>query len=180
LWHATEARAGAGRPPPFWAFAWAGGQALARYVLDNPQVVRGKGVFDLASGGGIVAIAAALAEAREVTASEVDPLAIAALHRNAAANGVTLRLTPGDPLAGPPPIAEVILAGDVFYERTMAERVLAYLAAGRALGAEVLVGDPGRSYLPAERFERLAHYAIPVPRTIEDSEVKPTWVLRLG
>jgi predicted nicotinamide N-methyase len=172
LWETTESVAGGQLPPPFWAFAWAGGQALARYVLDHPDLVTGKVVFDLASGSGLVAVAAALAGAVEVTANEIDEYAGAAIALNADVNGVPVRVVPGDLLDGEPPRADVLLAGDVFYRAPMAERVLPFLTRARAAGAAVLVGDPGRAYLPRERLIRLAGYDVPVVAELEDAAVK--------
>ncbi len=191
LWQRTEQRADRGQlPPPFWGFPWAGGQALARYLLDEPGTVRGRAVLDIASGSGLVAIAAALAGAAAVTASDIDPLAAAAIELNSAANGVRLAAVVGDVLlqagaaaadepAGGPRKAEVVLAGDAFYERTLAGRLLPLLDRARAGGALVLVGDPGRAYLPRERFEQAARYRVPVSRVLEDADVKDAAVWRL-
>jgi predicted nicotinamide N-methyase len=180
LWERTEEETGTTQPPPFWAFAWAGGQALARYVLDNPGLVAGRTVFDLASGSGLVAIAAAKAGAAAVTANEIDPLAVEAVAANAAANGVEVTTALGDVLAGDAGGAGVVLAGDVFYSRPMTERVLPFLERAAARGATVLVGDPGRAYLPRGRFAAVAAYEVPVPRALEDAEFKTTTVYRLG
>lgn len=166
-----------GLPPPFWAFAWAGGQGLARYILDHPEEVRGKRVLDFASGSGLVAIAAKLAGASEVTAADIDPWAGTAVELNAAENGVAIGFTAED-LIGKPVEADIVLAGDVFYDRDFASALtewFGYLAAG---GTRVLVGDPGRSYRPTERLEPLATYEVPVTRVLEDSEVKRTTVWR--
>jgi predicted nicotinamide N-methyase len=181
IWRMTEeALAEIGLPPPFWAFAWAGGQALARYVLDHPPVVAGKRVIDFASGSGIVAIAAMKAGAAEALAADVDPFCGAALAVNAEANGVAVGFTEVDLLdAPPPPWAEVILAGDICYEKPLAERVMAWLAAARAQGAAVLIGDPGRSYFPRSGLEKLAEYQVPTTRELEDMEVKKTAVWTL-
>jgi predicted nicotinamide N-methyase len=166
-------------PPPFWAFPWAGGQALARYVLDHPGPVVGRTVLDLAAGSGLVAIAAAQAGAAVVTPSETDPLAFAAIKLNSAANGVTLEATLGDVLGGAATGVDLVLVGDAFYERPMAERVLPFLERARASGAVVLVGDPGRAYLPRDRFAAVACYDIPVSRVLEDADVKRTTIWRL-
>jgi predicted nicotinamide N-methyase len=181
IWKMTEeALAEIGLPPPFWAFAWAGGQALARYILDNPQVVAGKAVVDFASGSGIVAIAAAKAGAARVLAADIDPFCGAALSLNAEANGVACDDTDADLLDAPPPAwAEVILAGDICYEKPLAERVMAWLAAARAAGATVMIGDPGRSYFPREGLTKLAQYQVPTTRELEDMEVKKTAVWTL-
>lgn len=179
LWQRTEDELGQlGLPPPFWAFAWAGGQALARYILDNPSLVAGKRVFDFASGSGVVAIAAAMAGARAVRATEIDDFALAAISLNAALNEVTLEISSGDAIGRLDLDAEVILAGDVCYERPMSDRVTDWLAALAGTGKLVLVGDPGRSYLPRERLEKLTEYQVPVSRALEDSEVKRTAVWR--
>ncbi|HEV8174174.1 MAG TPA: 50S ribosomal protein L11 methyltransferase, partial [Actinoplanes sp.] len=152
LWEETEAGGGE-QPPPFWAFAWAGGQALARHVLDAPELVAGRDVLDLATGSGLVAIAAARAGAWPVTANDIDPLALAAARANAAANGVDVRFVEGDLLETDDRYA-VILAGDVFYSREMSKRVLPFLRRAAARGALVLVGDPGRAYLPTDGMIR--------------------------
>ena len=162
LWEAMEEERG--RPaeqPPFWAAAWPGGQVLARYVLDRPAVVAGRAVLDLGSGSGLVAVAAAMAGADTVTASEIDPFGAAAIPLNAQLNAVSVISVVGDVLSAPPPADGVVLAGDVCYDRTMTERVLPYLDAARARGCEVLVGDPGRPYLPHERLEAVAAYDVP-------------------
>jgi predicted nicotinamide N-methyase len=183
LWEKTEEELGTiGLPPPYWAFAWAGGQALARYILDAPGPVRGKRVLDFAAGSGLVAIAAARAGAASVAAAEIDPIARVAIGLNAAANGVSVECLPGDVLERPlsPARWDIVLAGDVCYERPMAERVVAWLEAARAAGVAVLLGDPGRSYLPKEKLEKLAEYSVPTTRALEDAEVKRTavWALR--
>ncbi len=181
LWSRTEEELGAmGLPPPFWAFAWAGGQALARHVLDHPQIVRGRSVLDFASGSGIVAIAAALAGATRVVASEIDPFALAAIALNAAENGVAVEPDGRDLLGAGAVGFDVVLAGDVFYERPMADRVLPFLQAADAAGATVLFGDPGRSYIPRNGVEPIATYEVPVTRALEDSEVKRTRVWRFA
>jgi predicted nicotinamide N-methyase len=179
LWQRTEEERGGQLPPPFWAFAWAGGQALARYVLDHPDLVRGRVVCDLAAGSGLVAVAAALAGAAGVTAVEVDPLAVAAIAINAAANDVTVAVTLGDVLDGDAACAQVVLAGDVFYSRSMTERVVPFLQRARAGGARVLVGDPGRAYLPRGLFTAVGSYDIPVTQALESAEIKATTVWEL-
>jgi predicted nicotinamide N-methyase len=183
LWQKTEDELGRlGLPPPYWAFAWAGGQALARYVLDHADIVRGRRVLDLASGSGLVAIAAALAGAAPVVAADIDPYAAAAIAINAPANGVYVDALTQDPLDGPAPIRpryDVILAGDFFYERETAERALAFLDRQAAVGASVLIGDPGRAYLPRARLTRCQEYAVPVTRELEDLDIKRTTVWRL-
>jgi predicted nicotinamide N-methyase len=185
IWERTEDELQQiGLPPPFWAFAWAGGQALARYILDRPEIVRGRSVLDLASGSGLVGIAAAKAGAASVLASDIDPFALAAIALNAEANGVALTIS-GDDLLEMPELPEaartgVVLAGDVFYERETASRVWSFLLRCQAAGARVLIGDPGRSYLPKDQLEQLAEYSIPVSRELEDNEIKRTavWALR--
>jgi predicted nicotinamide N-methyase len=187
LWQRAEDEFGADQPPPFWAFAWPGGQALARYVLDHPGVVAGRRVLDLGSGSGLVAIAAAKAGAAAVTASEVDPLAAAAIALNARANGVRAVAVVGDVLdgdgremgseAGAAGDADVVLAGDVWYSRPLAERVLAFLDRATARGASVLAGDIGRAFLPRDRFRVLDASDVPVMAGLEDSGVKRTMVL---
>jgi len=181
IWRLTEeALAEIGLPPPFWAFAWAGGQALARYILDEPRLVAGKAVIDFASGSGIVGIAAARAGAARVLAADIDPFCEAATALNAAANGVSLDYTSADLLEAPAPAwAEVILAADICYEKPLAERVMGWLAAARARGARVLIGDPGRSYFPRQGLEKLAEYQVPTTRELEDMAVKRTAVWAL-
>ncbi|MBF9232717.1 class I SAM-dependent methyltransferase [Microvirga alba] len=178
LWQKTEEELGRiGLPPPFWAFAWAGGQALARYVLDNPETVRGRRVLDFASGSGLVGIAAKRAGAMAVTACDIDPFAVAAIRLNAEANTVSLYAVQED-LVGQDQGWDTILAGDICYERDLAERVSDWLFGLSERGATVLIGDPGRSYLPKDRLERLALYEVPVTRTLEDSDIKKTSVWR--
>jgi predicted nicotinamide N-methyase len=177
VWQRTERAAGrTGLDPPFWAFAWAGGQALARYLLDHPEAVRDRQVIDIASGSGLVAIAAARAGAATVTGYDIDPLAIAAITLNATANGVTVLAVQADILdadgAGP----DVMLVADAFYERELARRVTRFAERGRARGADVLIGDFGRAYLPRDRLAPLAAYDVPGLSELEDSDVKRTTV----
>jgi predicted nicotinamide N-methyase len=181
LWEKTEEELQQiGLPPPFWAFAWAGGQALARYILDNPEIAGGAAALDFASGSGLVAIAAARAGARHVVASDLDRFANAAIRINADANGVAERITPvADDLLRTLPDADLVLAADVFYERDLAASVTLWLSALQARGATVLIGDPGRTYLPKERLDCLATYTVPVSRSLEDSEIKRSHVWRL-
>ncbi|MEU6236639.1 50S ribosomal protein L11 methyltransferase [Kitasatospora sp. NPDC047058] len=180
LWETTEAERGeSGLAPPFWAFAWAGGVGVARYVLDHPGLVAGRSVLDLAAGSGLVGIAAALRGARSVRAAEIDAYAVAAIGVNAEANGVRVEAAVADLLDGDGGPAEVVLAGDVFYERAMAARFLPFLERARARGAVVIVGDPGRAYLPRERFTALAAYDVPVVADLEDAALKTTTVWRL-
>lgn len=182
LWHKTEEEIGeAGLPPPFWAFAWAGGQALARHVLDHPEIVRDKTVLDLASGSGLVGIAAMKAGAASVTVADIDAFACAAAMLNAAENGVTVSICQDDLLAAQPIDGwDVIVAGDIFYERDTAQRAFDFLEGRAACGATVLIGDPGRSYLPRDKLRRIADYSVPVTRDLEDAEIKQTAVWALS
>lgn len=168
-----------GLQPPYWAFAWAGGQGLARYILDHPETVVGRRVMDFASGSGLVAIAAKFAGAADVLAADIDPWAASAIALNAAANEVEIRSTAEDQL-GRAVEAEVILAGDVFYDREFAAALIPWLTRLAGEGKLVLVGDPGRSYFPKDRLEQLAVYQVPVTRALEDSEVKKTTVWRFA
>jgi predicted nicotinamide N-methyase len=177
LWEAIEqARGVAPTDPPFWAAAWPGGQALARFVLDVPGTVAGKSVLDLGSGSGLVAVAAALAGAKRVVASEIDPFAHAAIAVNADVNGVAPVTVVGDVLGERPPAVDVVLAGDVCYDREMSERVLPWLEAARAQGAEVYLGDPGRPYVPVARLQAVATFDVP---DTEGPQVRRTTVWRL-
>jgi len=176
LWRRTEEELAAiGVPPPYWAFAWAGGQALARYVLDNPQTVKGRKVLDIGSGSGLVGIAAAKAGAAGVLAADIDSVACAAIRLNAAANDRSLAVT-ADDLIGTREDWDVILVGDLFYERPLAERLLEWL---HGLKAEVLLGDPGRNYFPRQGVNELARYQVPTTRDLEDREIRDTGVFRL-
>ena len=180
LWSKTEEELGEiGLPPPFWAFAWAGGQALARYILDHPETVAGKRVLDFASGSGLVAIAAAKAGAAQVLASEIDAFAIAAIGLNAAANGVRVETFSGD-IVGRDDGWVVALAGDVSYERDMAKAVTDWLEGLHRRGARVLIGDPGRAYLARDRLVRIAEYRVPTTRALEDAEIKISGVWRFA
>jgi len=180
LWLRTEEElAEIGLPPPFWAFAWAGGQGLARYVLDHPATVRGKRVLDFASGSGLVAIAAAKAGAAKVIASDIDPFCETAIALNLEANAIEAQFL-GTDCVGSDDGWDVVLAGDVFYDKTFADRLLPWLAALRMRGAEIFVGDPGRAYLPKTGLHPLAVYQVPVTRVLEDAEVKRTTVWRLA
>ena len=178
LWQKTEEELGEiGLAPPFWAFAWAGGQALARYILDNPEAVRGKRVLDFASGSGLVAIAAMKAGAAQAAACDIDAFAIAAIALNAEANGVAVTPVQAD-LVGQDGGWDAVLAGDICYERDLAARVTEWLISLSRRGATVLIGDPGRSYLPREQLDNLAQYQVPVTRTLEDADIKKTGVWR--
>ncbi|NJC73203.1 methyltransferase [Planosporangium thailandense] len=174
-----EAQVGAALPPPFWADAWAGGQAVARYVLDHRDVVAGLRVLDVASGSGLVAIAAAVAGAAAVTANDIDPYALAAIALNAHANDVAVEVSRGDLLGGDGDDAQVVLAGDVFYSRSMAERMLPFLHRAAARGARVLVGDPGRAYLPHDSLEVVASYQVSMIGAPEDAQIRQVYVLEL-
>lgn len=180
LWHRTEAELEAiGLEPPFWAFAWAGGQGLARYVLDHPETVAGRRVVDFATGSGLVAIAAMKAGALHVLASDIDPFCAAAVALNAAANNIVVETSDRD-LVGEKLDCDVLLAGDVFYDRAFADRLVPWLRELTMAGVTVLVGDPGRAYLPRERLAALARYEVPVTRMLEDAEVKRTTVWQFG
>jgi predicted nicotinamide N-methyase len=180
IWRATEeALAEMGLPPPYWAFAWAGGQALARYVLDNPKTVAGRDVLDFASGSGLVAIAAAMAGAKTVTATDIDPYASAAIGLNAALNGVAIKIATRD-MIGSREAWDVVLAGDVCYERPLADRVTAWLRSLAADGVTVLLGDPGRTYLPKDGLDRVVRYAVKTTRELEDTDVRNAVVWRFA
>ena len=178
IWKLTEeALEEIGLPPPFWAFAWAGGQALARYLIDHREIVAGKRVIDFAAGSGLVGIAARLAGAREVLCADIDAYSEAAVALNAQANGVVCAFTAQNLLDAPAPAwAQVILAGDICYEKPLAEQVLAWLAAAKTAGATVLIGDPGRSYFPRTGLTKLAEYQVATTRELEDMAVKKTSV----
>lgn len=181
LWQKTEEELGEmGLPPPFWAFAWAGGQALARYILDNPASVHRKTVLDMASGSGLVGIAAMMAGAANVTAADIDRFALAAITINAAANEADVTSCGDDLLHASPPDVDVILVGDLFYEKSVADRLVAWLEAAVEREIEVLIGDPGRSYLPRDRLVSCASYDVPVTRDLEDAEIKNSKVWRLA
>jgi predicted nicotinamide N-methyase len=180
LWQLTEAELEAqGSPLPFWAFAWAGGQGLARYVLDNPTCVAGKAVLDLASGSGLVGIAAKMAGATRVLCADIDPFCKEAIALNAALNHVQVDVTLTD-LIGQDVDQDVILVGDLFYERDIAEPLWAWLQAQHARGVHILIGDPGRTYLPKSGLIALADYQVPVSRALEDATVKRTRVWGVG
>jgi predicted nicotinamide N-methyase len=181
IWRQTEEELGRMNvPPPWWAFAWAGGQALARYVLDNPALAQGRGVLDLGAGSGLAGIAAMRAGAARTLAADTDPFALSAISLNAAVNDVALEATDRDLLTAEPARFDLVLVGDLFYERGLAELVLAFLEAAQARGAAVLVGDPRRSYFPKERFAPVVEYSVPVTRDLEDMEIKRTAVWRLA
>ena len=173
IWRATEeSLARSEVPPPFWAFAWAGGQALARYVLDHPAEVAGRFVLDFGAGSGLVAIAAAKAGAAGVLAADIDHFAAAAIAMNATLNDVAVRVTTADVIDTADPRWEVVTAGDVCYEQPMAARVARWLAALAGDGCLVLLGDPGRAYLPASGLRERARYLVPTTRELEDREIR--------
>ncbi len=183
LWQATEEElAREGLPPPFWAFAWAGGQALARYLLDHPSVVRGKRVLDFAAGSGLQGIAATLAGAASVEAVEIDAFACAACRLNAQANDAAITVRQEDLVGQNNPGWEVVLAGDVCYERPAAERITAWLRGLAGNGCLVLMGDPGRTYLPREGLERVIGYAVKTSRELEDTDLRNAvvWQVQTG
>ena len=176
LWRKTEEELAAiGVPPPYWAFAWAGGQALARYLLDHPELVADKRVLDFGAGSGLVAVAAAKAGARHVVAADIDPFALAAIARNAEANNVVLEITAKD-MIGAADAFDLILVGDMCYERPLAERLMVWL---RSVRSVVVLGDPGRSYFPKSGLTRLALYSVPTTRELEDREIRETGVWQL-
>lgn len=180
-WESLEKELDAGElPPPFWAFAWLGGQAVARYLLDHRDEVAGRRVLDLATGSGLCALAARLAGARDVLAADIDPFVEAAVDLNAQANGLAVDVVIDDLLQRPPPDADVVLAGDVFYEKDMATAFTGWLHAAAAGGARVLVGDPGRHYVPQWGLTELASYEIPTTRELEGVEVKRVKLFALG
>lgn len=177
IWQLTEEELQEkGLPPPFWAFAWAGGQALSRYILDNPDVVIGKRVLDFAAGSGIVAVAAMMAGAASCEVNDVDAFSCAASSLNAKTNGVTVSINENDLVGTPNGGWDVVLAGDICYEQPLAGQVEAWLKRLARDGALVLIGDPGRTYLPKEGLEQLAHYAVPTTRELEDLDVRNTSV----
>ena len=179
LWHATEeTMAQNGLPPPYWAFAWPGGQTFARLLLDRPELARGRSVLDFASGCGIAAIAAAKCGAARIVATEIDSFAVAALNLNSALNGVTFEIVEGDILADPPANWDLILAGDVCYERPMAERTLAWLDKAVAQGAQVLIADPGRAYLPKSGLTEMARHDVPTSLDLENRKIMTTVIYR--
>jgi predicted nicotinamide N-methyase len=173
IWQATEETlARSGLPPPFWAFAWAGGQALARYLLDHPEPVAGRSVLDFGAGSGLVAIAAVKAGAASVVAAEIDHFAAAAVAANATLNEVAIAVTTADVLDDANAPWEVVTAGDVCYERPMADRVTAWLRVLAARGALVLLGDPGRAYLPDTGLVERARYLVPTSLELEDRKIR--------
>jgi predicted nicotinamide N-methyase len=184
LWKETEALSAANAagvsnlPPPYWAFAWPGGQAMARYILDHGDEFAGKSVLDFGAGSGLVAIAAAKASAVPVVASDIDPLAFAAIEMNAAANNVFVEPIAND-LIGANGRWNIVVAGDMCYERPLAERLIAWLHTLASQGARVLLGDPKRNYFPGAGVERIATYSVPTSRDLEDRDMRETSVYRL-
>ncbi|MDB5522659.1 MAG: hypothetical protein JWM58_422 [Rhizobium sp.] len=180
LWLKTEEELQAiGLPPPFWAFAWAGGQGLARYILDNPETVSGKRVLDFASGSGLVAIATKMAGAQSVHAVDIDPWTTMAVELNSRLNDIEITFSSED-MIGSTILADVLLAGDVFYDERFAERLIPWFESLVKAGITVIVGDPGRSYCPRSRMQPLATYQVPVTRALEDAEVKQTTVWKFS
>ena len=181
IWQLTEEELSErGVPPPFWAFAWAGGQALARYILDHPHWVAGKTVLDFAAGSGIVAIAAAMAGAKSVLAADIDPFSKAACLLNASSNQVTIDATGDNLLTDTATRWDVVLAGDICYEQPLATQVETWLSRHAAQGSDVLIGDPGRTYLPKENLEKLIAYAVKTTRELEDMDVRNTTVWQMS
>jgi len=180
LWQKTEEELEElGLPPPFWAFAWAGGQGLARHILDNPDIVRGKDVVDFAAGSGLVGIAAMMAGARSCLAVDIDPFSLAAVRLNAEINNVEISCVCKDVTSESPPRAKVFFCGDIFYDRHMAETVLPWLDKVLSAGSRILIGDPHRNYLPTWRLELMATYQVPVVGNLEDNAIKKTSVFEL-
>ncbi|MBM3597122.1 MAG: methyltransferase [Alphaproteobacteria bacterium] len=181
LWHATEEVLSAeGLPPPYWAFAWPGGQALARHILDHPETVAGKRVLDVGAGSGIAAIAAAKAGAARTTAIEIDPFAIAALRINSGENAVAIEILEVDPIGRSDLAADIVLIGDLCYERPMADRLVPWLKQLAGAGTLVLLGDPGRAYLPKAGLVEVARHLVPTSRELEDREIRETVIWRLA
>ncbi|MBX3498800.1 MAG: methyltransferase [Alphaproteobacteria bacterium] len=167
--------------PPYWAFCWPGGQAMARYLLDHPGMVQGRHVIDFAAGCGVASLAAARCGAARVVANEIDPVAIAAMRLNAEANALGIETSDSDWLQGPSglPEAEIVIAGDVCYEREMTARAMDWLRGHASKGRLVLLGDPGRNYFTADRLEELARYDIPTSLQLENRGLRETMVWRV-
>ncbi|HEY0330689.1 MAG TPA: 50S ribosomal protein L11 methyltransferase [Rhodopseudomonas sp.] len=176
---ARPGEAGAGSPPPYWAYPWAGGLVLARYFLDRPATVRGRRVLDLGAGSGLVGIAAAKAGASAVIATETDRNALVSIDLNARENGVAIQILGEDITGDPPPPVDLLAVGDMFYDPALAERVTAFLGRCLDAGIEVLIGDPGRAYLPRARLRALAEYRVPDFGTVRQAESKPSTVFTL-
>lgn len=180
LWEKTEEELGEMNvPPPFWAFAWAGGQALARYILDHSALADGKRVVDLGAGSGLCAIAARLAGAVDVLAADVDPFSPFAIAMNSEINNTLIRATTENLLVQPPPPIDLLLVGDLFYEKELSCSVMSWCQNAASNGALVLIGDPKRSFFPVDNFEPVAEYSVPVTRALEDSEIKRTSVWQM-
>ncbi len=179
LWRATAAELDGWDPSPYWAFPWVGGQALARFLLDHPEVAHGRSVFDFAAGSGLCAIAARKAGAARALAADLDPVCEAAVRLNAELNGVEVDFRLGDAIGEPLPGFDLVLAGDVFYERPLAEGAVAWFRGLARGGVRVLAGDPGRLYSPQQGMRDLAAYDVPTTREIESRSVMRTWVLEV-
>ncbi|MDP9393058.1 MAG: 50S ribosomal protein L11 methyltransferase [Actinomycetota bacterium] len=179
LWERTETLRGGESAPPFWAFAWPGGQAVARHILDHPETVSGRSVLDLATGSGLCAVAAARSGASRVVAVDVDPLSAAAVEVNSEANGVRLDVEVRDLLSAGPPDVDLVLAGDISYERPMAERMFSWLQRCRRARVDVLVGDPGRAFLPRHLLQEVAGYELPTEVAVENVAVRRASVFRI-
>lgn len=180
IWQMTEEEmAEKGLPPPFWAFAWAGGQALARHILDTPEIVRGLSVLDFGSGSGLVGIAAMKAGAARVTSVDIDQFAVEAIRLNSEVNSVSVDILGDDIIGTDNPGWDVVLVGDLCYERPLSERIEAWLRTYARQGTLVLIGDPGRTYLPKTGMEKLVTYAVKTTRELEDTDVRATSVWRL-
>jgi predicted nicotinamide N-methyase len=172
IWALSEAELKAlGLPPPYWCYAWAGGQALARYLLEHPAEVAGRRVIDFATGSGVVALAAVKAGAGQVFAADIDPFCEAAVGLNAERNGLSLGFTSDNLLAGPPPAVDLILAGEVWHQGPLADEVITWLKAARGVGTRVLLGDPGRIHFPKEGVVRLADHVVPTIGALEGADV---------
>ena len=181
LWRLAELNNdGSEPPPPYWAFPWAGGMALARHILDRPETVAGRRILDLGAGSGLVAIAAMKAGASLVLAAEIDRYGVAAIDLNAAANDVAVTVIGRDIIGEPPPAVDLVAVGDLFYEQNLATRVTAYLDRCRAAGIGVLIGDPWRAYLPHGRVQLIAEYSVPDVGEVEDATVKKSGVFALA
>lgn len=180
IWQATEETLARGEvPPPYWAFAWAGGQALARHLIDHAEIVAGLRVLDFGAGSGLVAIAAAQAGAATVTASEIDHFAAEAIALNAAHNGVTIAVETEDVIGRHDGAWDIVLAGDMCYEKPLAERLIAWLRRLAGRGVPVLIGDPGRNYVPRSGLAEVARYTVPTSRELEDRESRDGVVWRV-
>ena len=180
IWHATESALEANDvPPPFWAFCWPGGQALARHILDHQELVQGRRVLDFAAGCGVAAIAAALSGAGHVAANDIDDHAMAAVRMNAGLNQVAIEEVRGNLVGGPGGGWDLVVAGDVCYERPMSGDVTSWLRGLAADGAEVLMGDPGRNFLPDDGLLEVARYDVPTSRELEDRETRTTVIWRV-